>query len=223
MIETEKRRFHLRGIRWTNLLATAAALLVLHLGEDMAAGIPAPGNLSLGLIPKYVLIFWVVNLAFDRLVKRSPKPVQRFRGLAVIVLLFGVIFFVLTWSTARELVHSGMPLGLALQRTSLWLICGVAALAAGIGQFYCAWLTSERDAREHLSSIGQPMTRDERDEEVMKRSAQAAFMVSMLLFFLVLPLVELFVWHRYPVFSLLVGGLIGLSWMIAYLYWYYRL
>lgn len=150
---------------------------------------------------------------------RASKPVERFRWYALLGLVVCVIFFFVTWTTVREATSSGLPLDAALRRAAIWLACGVTSLVAGIGLVCCAWLGPRRDAMRNLAHISQPLSPDERDDEVFKRSSRTTFIVSMTLLFLVLPLIELLVLQRYPVWSWLSGGLIGLCWLLPSAYW----
>ena len=213
------------GLNWPNLIAASAAVIVMQVGEDMAEGVPAPGNLTMASFFGHILILWLVQLGFNRFVVRTgaPKSTELFRGFSIIMLPLTVYFFFESWSTARRLLLTGLAISAVLQRTAIWLVCGVIALFAGIGLACCAWFGSRRDVTQRMESLRLPISQDERDAELFKRASQTAFMSCMMLLFLLLPLAEVLVLHRYPVSSLAIGGLVGLSWAFAYAYWSFRL
>lgn len=213
------------GRGWFNLVASSAVVIIMQVGEDMAEGVPAPGNLTLASFSGHLLIFLFIQAAGNRFVVRPnvPSTPQRFRAYATFGALLCAYFSYQTWAIARGLLLSGMSISAVLQRTAIWLACGVIALLAGIGLACCAWLGSRRDVIQRAESLGQLTSQDERDAEVLKRASQTAFLASMTLLFLLLPLVEVLVLHRYPVSSFAIGGAVGLSWAGAYAYWSFKL
>ncbi|HBK86135.1 MAG TPA: hypothetical protein DDZ53_08925 [Firmicutes bacterium] len=213
------------GFSLTDLIAANAMVIVMQVAEDIAKGVPAPGNFTLGRFVRQLIIMWLVKLGLDRFLVRTDaaKSIRRFRGLAALMLILSVYFFFETWSVARKLSLSGLPLDLVLQRAGVWLACGVAVLASCVCLACCAWIGSRQRVLEHVQDFKLQKNRDERDAELAKRASQAALIASMLLFFLLVPLLELFVLKRYPLLSLGVGGLIGLVWASAYTYWSHKI
>lgn len=209
------------GFSLIDLIAANAMVIVMQVAEDIAQGVPAPGSFTLGRLVRQLIIIWLVKLALDRFVAKTEaaKSIRRFRGLAALMLIFSVYFFFETWSVARQLSLSGVPPMQVLQRAGIWLACGIIILFTGVCFACCAWMGSRQAALEHAKTLGGNRTKDERDAELVKRASHFAFVASMFLFLLFLPLVEILVLRRYPLLSLAAGGLIGLAWGGAYAYW----
>lgn len=213
------------GFSLIDLIAANAMVIVMQVAEDMAQGVPAPGSFTLGRLVRQLIIMWLVKLGMDRFVAKTEasKSIRRFRGLAALMLIFSVYFFFETWSVARKLSLSGLPPAQVLQRAGIWLACGIIILVTGIGFACCAWIGSRQATLEHAKSLGGNRTKDERDAELVKRASHFAFVGSMFLFLLFLPLVEILVLQQYPLLSFAAGGLIGLAWGGAYAYWSHKM
>lgn len=149
--------------------------------------------------------------------KDQPKTVSRFRVLATLMLAFSLYFVYETWTVIRNLLTQGLSWALALQRAGIWLASSLIILLTALAMAYCAWLAPKQGLEASRA------TKDERDLEVARRSSHGAMLGSMLLFLLVLPLGEILLLKRYPLLSLGAGGLMGLSWLAAYIYWSHRL
>lgn len=213
------------GFNLVELIVANAMVMVMQVAEDIAQGIPAPGNFTPGRFIRRLLILWVLNTMLDRFVAKAEaeKSIKRFRGVAALLLILSVYFFFETWSVARKLLLSGVPAAHVLQQAGIWLACCIIILFTGIYFGYCAWTGSRQAALEHARSLEGNRTKDERDAEILKRASHTAFMVSMFLFFLLLPLIELIVLKRYPFWSLATGGMVGLTWGGAYAYWSHKI
>lgn len=216
-----KRKLPFLGVTPGELLAVCIIVLVFQIGENMAEGIPAPGSFTplsffWGIV-RLLIIGAVINRFVIR--KGTPKAGDRYKSFSIFGLAAAAFFAGDCWFTVRGLLVEGVPLNQALGQASIWIIVAAAAIVCCAITAYLAWF--KPDSEDLKATLSGDYTRlyDERHLDVTRRSAQTALVVALTVLTIVVPMVELTVLHRYPVYSLAAAAMIGLSWLGAHAYW----
>lgn len=224
-MKVERRKLPFIGLTPGELLAVCIIVLVFQIGESMAEGIPAPGSFTPLSFFWGVIRLLIIGAIIDRFVirKGTLDAANRYKSFALFGLAVTALFAGYCWFAVRGQLDKGISFNQALGQASLWIVFASAGIICSAIVAYLAWF--KPDSEDLKATLSGDYTRlyDERHLDVTRRSAQTALVIALTVLTIVVPMVELTVLHRYPVYSLAAAAMIGLSWLGAHAYWSSRI